>query len=99
MEFRQLLVASIKRIDISNKKLKNIQFSFIAHIPKGGGPNDPPLHNTITNNSPILLRGLYFKENRYLFVVRFPSINPPCSIHLLQQYQTHQLMWQCHFAE
>lgn len=83
MEFRQLLVASIKRIDISNKKLKNIQFSFIAHIPKGGGPNDPPLHNTITNNSPLLLRGLYFKENRYLFVIRFPPHNLKPAIHLL----------------
>ncbi|WP_413377179.1 hypothetical protein [Alkalihalobacillus sp. 1P02AB] len=83
MEFRQLLVASIKRIDISNKKLKNIQFSFIAHIPKGGGSNDPPLHNTITNNSPVILRGLYFKENRYLFVVRFTLNNPKRPIHLL----------------
>lgn len=99
MEFRQLLVASIKRIDISNKKLKNIQFSFIAHIPKGRGPNDPPLHNTITNNSPILLRGLYFKENRYLFVVRFTPHNPKPPINLLYQHQFHQLMRKRHFRK
>src|SRR5699024_5208975 len=41
----------------------------------------------------------YLQQFLPLFVVRFPSINPPCSIHLLQQYQTHQLMWECHFGE
>ena len=75
MEFRQLLVASIKRIDVSNKKLKDIQFSFIAHIPESRSPSDSSLHNMVTNNSPIILRGLYFKENRYLFVVRFTVLN------------------------
>lgn len=73
MDFRQLLVVSIKRINIENKKLKDIKFSFIADLPDGGGHN-PPLHNTLTNHSPLILRGLYFKENRYLFVVRFPLL-------------------------
>ena len=76
MEFRQLLVASIKKIDVSNKKLKDIQFSFIAHIPESRSPSDSSLHNMVTNNSPLILRGLYFKENRYLFVVRFTLHNP-----------------------
>lgn len=40
MEFIQLLVASIKRIDISNKKLKDNQFYFIAHIPESRSPGD-----------------------------------------------------------
>ncbi len=83
MEFRQLLVASIKKIDVSNKKLKDIQFSFIAHIPESRSPSDSSLHNMVTNNSPIILRGLYFKENRYLFVVRFPPINPKRPVNLL----------------
>ncbi|MFD1337093.1 hypothetical protein ACFQ4N_16240 [Oceanobacillus iheyensis] len=86
MEFRQLLVASIERIDVNNKKLKDIQFSFIAHIPESRSPSDSSLHNMVTNNSPIILRGLYFKENRYLFVVRFTPINPKTTINLLQQY-------------
>ncbi len=83
MEFRQLLVASIKKIDVSNKKLKDIQFSFIAHIPESRSPSDSSSRNMVTNNSPILLRGLYFRENRYLFVVRFPTINPKSPINLL----------------
>ncbi|WP_143695746.1 hypothetical protein [Virgibacillus proomii] len=40
IKFRQLLAASIKRIDISNKKLKDIQFYFIAHIPESRSPSD-----------------------------------------------------------
>ncbi|ASN03847.1 hypothetical protein [Virgibacillus necropolis] len=40
MEFRQLLIASIERIDVNNKKLKHIQFSFIAHIPERRSPSD-----------------------------------------------------------
>lgn len=84
MEFRQLLVASIKKVELSNKKLKDIQFSFIAHIPESSrSPGDSSLHNMITKSSPLILRGLYFKENRYLFVVRFPPINPKPPIHLL----------------
>lgn len=76
MEFRQLLVTSIKKIDVSNKKLKDIQFSFIAHIPESSrSPGDSSLHNMVTNNSPLILRGLYFKENRYLFVVRFTEVD------------------------
>lgn len=73
-EFRQLLVASIEKIEIINKKLKDIQFSFIAHIPESENPSDSSLHKMITKNSPIILRGLYFKENRYLFVVRFTVV-------------------------
>lgn len=42
MEFRQLLVASIERIDVNNKKLKDNQFSFIAHILKAGALATPP---------------------------------------------------------
>ncbi|MFS0594414.1 recombinase family protein [Cytobacillus horneckiae] len=100
MEFRQLLVASIKKIDVSNKELKDIQFSFIAHIPESSrSPGDSSLHNMVTNNSPVILRGLYFKENRYLFVVRFPPINPKSPINLLQQYQLHQLMRKCHLRK
>lgn len=71
MESRQLLVAFIEKIEISNKKLKHIQSSFIAHIPESENPSDSLLHNKITKDSSIILRGLYFTENRYLFVVRF----------------------------
>ncbi len=42
-EFRQLLVASIDRIDIENKSLKDITFSFISHIPNSENPSDSPL--------------------------------------------------------
>ena len=100
MEFRQLLVTSIKKIDVSNKKLKDIQFSFIAHIPESSrSPGDSSLHNMVTNNSPLILRGLYFKENRYLFVVRFSPHNPKSPINLLHQNQPHQLMGKCHLAK
>ncbi|MGM8215811.1 recombinase family protein [Bacillaceae bacterium W0354] len=85
MEFRQLLVACIEKIEISNKKLKSIQFSFITHIPESENPRDSSLHSKVTSNSPILLRGLYFPENRYLFVVRFPPINPKRPVDLLNQ--------------
>lgn len=72
MEFRQLLVASIEKIEIGeNKKLKHVHFSFITHIPESENPRNSSLHSKITKNSPLILRGLYFKENRYLFVVRF----------------------------
>ncbi|MBX0319061.1 hypothetical protein [Shouchella clausii] len=67
MEFRQLLVASIERIDVKNKKLKDIQFSFIAHIPESSrSPEDSSLHNMVSKSSLLILRGLYIKENRYL---------------------------------
>ncbi|WP_110114485.1 recombinase family protein [Bacillus sp. CGMCC 1.16541] len=78
-EFRQLLVASIEKIEASKKELKNIYFSFIAHLPNLD-PSDPVLHKT--DDSPILLRGLYFKSNHYLFVIRFPPINPKRSVYL-----------------
>ena len=99
LEFRQLLVASIEKIEISNKKLKEVEFSFIAHIPESENPSDSSLHRKITKDSPVILRGLYFKENRYLFVIRFPPINPKPPIHLLQQHQSHQLMWKSHLGK
>lgn len=34
-----------------------------------------------------------------LFVVRFPPNNPKRPIHLLHQYQPHQLMRKCHFRK
>ncbi|HCX51025.1 MAG TPA: hypothetical protein DG757_18790 [Bacillus sp. (in: Bacteria)] len=71
LEFRQLLVTSIERIEASKKELQNIYFSFIAHIPnKGLDPTDPSLHST-NDKTPLLLKGLYFKPNHYLFVIRF----------------------------
>ncbi|SOC08234.1 site-specific DNA recombinase [Ureibacillus xyleni] len=83
MEFRQLLVASIERIDASKKELQNIYFSFIAHIPnKDLDPTDPSLHND-TKAVPLLMKGLYFKPNHYLFVIRFTLHNPKASINLL----------------
>ncbi|NYV66357.1 recombinase family protein [Bacillus sp. Gen3] len=83
MEFRQLLVASIERIEANKKELKNIYFSFIAHLPERDlDPTDPSLHND-TKPVPFLMKGLYFNPNHYLFVVRFPPINPKRSIHLL----------------
>lgn len=82
MEFRQLLVASIERIDASKKELQNIYFSFIAHIPnKDLDPTDPSLHND-TKAVPLLMKGLYFKPNHYLFVIRFPFNYSKATINL-----------------
>lgn len=41
----------------------------------------------------------YLQQFLPLFVVRFPPINPKCSIHLLQQNESHHLMWEGHFRK
>lgn len=91
MQFRQLLVASIDKIEAKKKNLKHIHFSFIAYLPEGESTNSIPsfIKHTIRKNNlynkhpPLILKGLYFKPNRYLFMVRFPSIYPKGSIYLL----------------
>ncbi|MGX1447691.1 site-specific DNA recombinase [Bacillus sp. 153480037-1] len=96
IEFRQLLVASIEKIDISNKELDHIHFSFIAYLPESEKDlKDPSLHS-LSKTTPIILRGLYFKSNHYLFVIRFPPHNPKRPINLLHQHQPHQLMRKRH---
>lgn len=42
MEFRQLLVVSIEKIEAKKKSLKHIQFSFIAHLPEEESSNSIP---------------------------------------------------------
>ncbi|RDI40904.1 recombinase family protein [Falsibacillus pallidus] len=99
LEFRQLLVASIIKIEASKKELKHIHFSFIAHLPENEkDQGDPSLH-IHPQNTPFILRGLNFKENHYLFMIRFPPIYPKRPINLLHQYQPHQLMRECHLRE
>lgn len=99
IEFRQLLVATIEKIEISNKELKHIHFSFIAYLPESEKDlNDPSLHMH-SNSTTIILRGLYFKSNHYLFVIRFTPINPESTIHLLKQNQPHKLMRKGHLGK
>jgi site-specific DNA recombinase len=84
LDFRQLLVASIEKIEASKKELKHIHFSFIAHLPESEKDlTDPSLHSQ-TKHTPLILRGLYFKSNHYLFMIRFTPNNPKRPIHLLQ---------------
>ncbi|WP_342558226.1 recombinase family protein [Metasolibacillus sp. FSL K6-0083] len=84
LEFRDLLVASIKKIEATKKELKNIHFSFIAHLPENAkNPlTDSALH-TASKSQSLLLRGLYFTSNHYLFMIRFPLNNPKTPINLL----------------
>ncbi|BAQ09408.1 site-specific DNA recombinase [Bacillus sp. OxB-1] len=100
LEFRDLLIASIERIKATKKELKNIHFSFIAHLTENAkNPlSDSALH-TASKSQSLLLRGLYFTSNHYLFVIRFTPHNPKPSIYLLQQHQFHQLVRKCHFRK
>lgn len=99
LEFRQLLVTSIERIEANKKELQNIYFSFIAHIPdRDLDPTDPSLHST-NNKTPLLLKGLYFKPNHYLFVIRFPPVNPKRTVNLFKENETHQLVRERHFGK
>ncbi len=83
-EFRQLLQASIEKIEASKYHLKNVHFSFIVYMPEDPtDPRDPLLH--IHDKPSILLRAIYFKHSHHLFVVRFPPINFKRAIDLLQQ--------------
>lgn len=34
-----------------------------------------------------------------LFMIRFPTINPKCTIYLLEQDQSHELVWEGHAGE
>ncbi|MFD1606542.1 recombinase family protein [Oceanobacillus luteolus] len=108
LEFRELIVASIEKIEAKKKNLKHIHFSFIAHLPEDESSNSIPsfIKTSIkdfiiksNNTIPLILKGLYFKPNHYLFMIRFIPINPKPPIHLLQQHQAHHLMRKCHFGK
>ncbi|QDP41985.1 recombinase family protein [Radiobacillus deserti] len=107
MQFRELLVASIEKIEAEKKSLKHIHFSFIAHMPEEESSNSIPsfIKHIIRENKlynkriPLIIKGLYFKPIRYLFMVRFPPINPKRPINLLHQHQPHQLMRKCHLRK
>ncbi|WP_212967346.1 recombinase family protein [Lederbergia ruris] len=104
LEFRQLLVASIEKIEAKKKTLKKIHFSFIAHLPHEESSDSIPSfikRYSIRYNkpTPLIAKGLYFTPNHYLFMIRFPPINPEPPIHLLQQHQSHQLMRKGHFGK
>lgn len=73
LEFHDLLVASIERIEATKRKRKNIHFSFITHLPENAkNPlSDSALHTATKSSQSILLRGLKFPQNHYLFMIRF----------------------------
>lgn len=81
--------------------------AIIAHMPEEESSNSIPsfIKNKIQKNklfkkhTPLILKGLYFKPICYLFMVRFPPINPKSPINLLYQHQSHQLMWKRHFRK
>ncbi|WHY86323.1 recombinase family protein [Neobacillus novalis] len=96
LEFRQLLEASIEKIEATKGELKHIYFSFIAHpSDKELGQVDPSLHIENLPTS-LLLRGLLYEKKRYLLVIRFPPINPISPINLFHQNQPHQLVGKSH---
>lgn len=83
LEFRELIVASIEKIEAKKRSLKHIHFSFIAHLPEDESSNSIPsfIKTSIkdfiiksNNTIPLILKGLYFKPNHYLFMIRFPLI-------------------------
>lgn len=91
LEFRQLLVASIEKIEAKKKNLKHIHFSFIAHLPEEESNDSIPSFIKIYSKRynkpiPLIAKGLYFTPNHYLLMIRFPTINPKRPIHLLKQY-------------
>ena len=53
---------------------------------------------TTTEKSSLDLQFLLYIKPHSL-MIRFPSINPKRSIHLLHQDQPHQLVWEGHFRE
>jgi len=97
-QFRQLLVASIEKIEAKKKDLKHIHFSFVAYLPEDESIDSIPsfIKHTIKkynsyfkNTMPIILKALFYTPIRYLFMVRFPPHNLKRSINLLQQHDTH----------
>lgn len=96
MEFRQLLQASIEKIEASKYHLKHVHFSFIVYMPEDStDPRDPLLH--IHDKPSILLRAIYFKHSHHLFVVRLSSNNPECAVNLFEQDDSHELVRERHF--
>jgi site-specific DNA recombinase len=94
MEFRQLLVGSIEKIEATKKSLKHIQFSFIAHLPEEESSNSIPSFIKkycirYRKPTPFIIKGLYFKQIHYLLMIRLPPNNPKPPINLLNQNQPH----------
>lgn len=90
-EFRQLLQASIEKIEASKYHLKHVHFSFIVYMPEDPtDPRDPLLH--IHDKPSILLRAIYFKHSHHLFVIRLSPYNLKRPVDLLCKDQSHQLM-------
>ncbi|SEN98132.1 site-specific DNA recombinase [Amphibacillus marinus] len=98
LEFRQLIVASIEKIEAEKKSLEHIHFSFIALLPEDELSNSIPsftkssIENYIIKSkrtTPLILKGLYFTPNCYLLMIRLPPPNPKAPINLLQQDQSH----------
>lgn len=101
LEFRQLLVASIEKIEAKKKNLKHIHFSFIAHMPEEESNYSIPsfikkLFKRLNKTIPPIFKSLFFTPIHYLFVVRFTTINPKRAINLFNQHQAHKLMWERH---
>ncbi len=98
LKLRELLQATIERIDATKNHLKHVHFSFIVHMPYDEMDPLDPLHIHCKPFS-SLLRAFYFNKNHYLFVIRFPPTNPKPPINLLQQHQPHQLMRKRHLRK
>lgn len=82
-EFRQLLVASIEKIEATKKNLKHIHFSFIAHMPEEESNYSIPSfikqfikkYTTLFKKPvPSILKALFYTPIHYLLMVRFTVI-------------------------
>ncbi|WP_143007018.1 zinc ribbon domain-containing protein [Paenibacillus tianmuensis] len=74
LDFRQLLQATILKIEATKNKLQSVHFSFIVHLPEDDWDPKGPLHNLVSPNS-YVLRAFSFSKNHYLFVVPGLLIN------------------------
>jgi site-specific DNA recombinase len=108
LEFRQVLVASIDKIEAEKKSLKHIHFSFVAHMPEEESSNSIPSFIKLSIKKymkrfkkpfPSILKASFFKPNHYLLMVRFTPIYPKSPVHLFRQDEAHELMGEGHFGE
>lgn len=87
-EFRQLLVASIEKIEAKKKDLKRIHFSFVAHIPEGESSDSIPsfikclikkYKAKFENTMSLILKDLFYTPIHYLLMIRF-SVRYPSEV-------------------
>ncbi|GLV14752.1 cassette chromosome recombinase B [Alicyclobacillus hesperidum] len=80
-EVRQLLQASITKIEVHNKSLKRVHFSFVmgeeSSEPDSSDPEDP-VHNPVEHL--LLYRTIFLPQKRHLSMIRFPPHNPDPAI-------------------